>query len=211
MDSLAPLGKQRYDLYLGSGNQTTEIKLGTLELTVIPANYAKQYLTVSKQLGGLEPETNEMATIEAFKNSVTPKKYWHLPPFQLPVTHCMNSPFGVKRFYNGVFSGNYHKGIDQKAPAGTPIKAITGGTIKIAKAFQLHGGTVAIDHGQGLGSIYIHMRKILVKPNQLVRQGDIIGLVGSTGFAMGPHLHWGFYIFGIPVNPQAGFVTPTTC
>jgi murein DD-endopeptidase MepM/ murein hydrolase activator NlpD len=123
----------------------------------------------------------------------------------------MNSPFGVKRFYNGVFSGNYHKGLDQKSPAGTPIKAITGGLVKIARPYQLHGGTVAVDHGQGIGSIYIHMSKILVKPNQRVEAGDTLGLVGSTGFAMGPHLHWGLYVFGIPVNPQSGFVSVGAC
>jgi murein DD-endopeptidase MepM/ murein hydrolase activator NlpD len=152
-----------------------------------------------------------MEAIEAFKNTVSPTRYWESTPFQLPVSHCMNSPFGVKRFYNGLFSGNYHKGLDQKSPAGTPIKAITGGIIKIARPYQLHGGTVAVDHGQGIGSIYIHMSKILVKPNQIVQAGEPLGLVGSTGFAMGPHLHWGLYVFGIPVNPRAGFVSVNAC
>jgi murein DD-endopeptidase MepM/ murein hydrolase activator NlpD len=152
-----------------------------------------------------------MAAIEAFKNTVSGVRYWEAVPFQRPVSQCMNSPFGVKRFYNGVFSGNYHKGIDQKSPAGTPIKPIASGVVKIARPYQLHGGTVAVDHGQGVGSIYIHMSKILVKPNQVVTPSDTLGLVGSTGFAMGPHLHWGLYVFGIPVNPLAGFVSTTAC
>jgi murein DD-endopeptidase MepM/ murein hydrolase activator NlpD len=113
----------------------------------------------------------------------------------------MNSPFGVKRYYNGKFSGNYHKGIDQRSPQGRPIKAIADGQVILASSFHLHGGTVGLDHGQGITSIYIHQSKLLVKPGQLVKQGDVIGHVGSTGFASGPHLHWGLYIHGTPVDP----------
>lgn len=208
IDPLVDVGAKTYKLYASAW--ATE-PLATLTITATSGNFKRQNLAVSKKLGGLEPEAGEMAAIEAFKNSVSTTRYWDAVPFQQPVPHCMNSPFGVKRFYNGVFSGNYHKGLDQKSPAGTPIKAITGGIIKIARPYQLHGGTVAVDHGQGLGSIYIHMSKILVKPNQVVKKGETLGLVGSTGFAMGPHLHWGLYVFGIPVNPQAGFVSTTAC
>lgn len=208
VDPLATVGNKWYTLY---PNSWSKDPLGQVEITVISANFQHQNLSVPKKQGGLEPAAGEMEAIEAFKNTQTTVKYWKTGAFQLPVPHCMNSPFGVKRFYNGVFSGNYHKGIDQKAPAGTPIKAMAGGTVKIAQLFQLHGGTVALDHGHGLGSIYIHMSKILVKPNQVVKAGEPLGLVGSTGFAMGPHLHWGVYVYGVPVNPQLGFISTPSC
>jgi murein DD-endopeptidase MepM/ murein hydrolase activator NlpD len=208
VDPLETVGTKTYTVYPSAWSKEP---LATLTLQVVSAYFQQQNLSVPKKQGGLEPEAGEMEAIEAFKNTVSNTRYWDAPPFRLPVSHCMNSPFGVKRFYNGVFSGNYHKGVDQKSPAGTPIKAITGGVVKIARPYQLHGGTVAVDHGQGLGSIYIHMSKILVKPNQVVKTGDTLGLVGSTGFAMGPHLHWGLYVFGIPVNPQVGFVNTTPC
>ena len=66
----------------------------------------------------------------------------------------------------------------------------------------MHGGTVGIDHGQGLTSHYLHMSKVLATEGQQIRQGDVIGEVGSTGFATGPHLHWGLYLFGVPVNAR---------
>jgi murein DD-endopeptidase MepM/ murein hydrolase activator NlpD len=178
-------------------------------LTVTPGNFRTQAITVSKQTAGLEPEAGEMAAIENLKRSETPDRFWevNLTP---PVPDCMNSPFGVKRVVNGKFTGNYHKGVDQRSPQGRPIKAIGSGTVVIARKYQLHGGTVGLDHGQGLTSIYIHQSKIAVVPGQQVKQGDVIGYVGATGFAAGPHLHWGMYVHGVPINPR-GFVGLSPC
>jgi murein DD-endopeptidase MepM/ murein hydrolase activator NlpD len=67
--------------------------------------------------------------------------------------------------------------------------------------FSLHGGTVAIDHGQGLESMYLHMSKFEAKEGQAVKKGDVIGYVGSTGRSTGPHLHWALYVYGEPVSP----------
>lgn len=170
------------------------------ELHSTSANYKKQYITVSKKTAGLEPAPGELAAIGQFKRtSTTTRRWWQ--PFVSPVPDCMNSPFGVQRIVNGEFTGNYHKGIDQRSPQGRPIKAIAGGTVVLARNYRLHGGTVGLDHGQGLTSIYIHMSKLGVQEGQVVGKGQIIGNVGSTGFASGPHLHWGLYVHGIPVDP----------
>ena len=67
--------------------------------------------------------------------------------------------------------------------------------------FRLHGGTIGIDHGQGVSTLYIHMSKLGVAQGTRVRRGDIVGYVGSTGFSTGPHLHWSVYVHGQPVNP----------
>lgn len=178
---------------------------------MLEARFGKQNIHVSKGAKGLEPSAAELAAIEAWKNTRSPEAYAAEPPFLLPVPQCMNSPFGVKRFYDGIFSGNYHKGIDQKAPQGQAVVAIAAGKVSIAHAYPLHGGAVALNHGQGLGSIYIHLSAILVKEGQLVKAGQVIGKVGSTGFAMGPHLHWGLYQYGIPLNPLEGWVRPSVC
>jgi murein DD-endopeptidase MepM/ murein hydrolase activator NlpD len=74
--------------------------------------------------------------------------------------------------------------------------------VKIARPLQLHGGTVGIDHGQGLQSMYMHMSKIAATEGATVQQGDVIGYVGSTGRSTAPHLHWSLYVYGVPVNPR---------
>jgi murein DD-endopeptidase MepM/ murein hydrolase activator NlpD len=113
----------------------------------------------------------------------------------------MNSPFGVLRYHNGVYSGNFHRGMDLRSPKGRPVRAITAGTVRIAHMFRLHGGTVGLDHGQGVTSLYLHLSRIAAREGRVVRRGEIIGWVGATGFATGPHLHWGLYVNGVPVNP----------
>jgi murein DD-endopeptidase MepM/ murein hydrolase activator NlpD len=68
--------------------------------------------------------------------------------------------------------------------------------------YFFNGNAIFLDHGQGLVSVYIHLDKHLVKQGQLVKQGDIIGMVGQTGRATGPHLHWGIYLNRTAVNPN---------
>ena len=169
-------------------------------VTIQSGLYRRQNIRVSKSVGGIQPQPGELATVGKLKRTVTPTRYW-FQPFQRPTTDCMNSKFGNLRYHNGKFTGQYHKGIDLRSPAWRPVIATAGGTVQIARKFRLHGGTVGLDHGQGVTSIYIHLSKILVKPGQRVSKGDMIGRVGSTGFATGPHLHFGLFINGLPINP----------
>ncbi|HAX44497.1 MAG TPA: peptidase, partial [Solibacterales bacterium] len=73
--------------------------------------------------------------------------------------------------------------------------------------YRLHGGSIGLDHGHGVTSIHIHLSKLSVKVGDRVAAGDVIGLAGATGFATGPHLHWGLYVNGVPVNPL-GWLPP---
>jgi murein DD-endopeptidase MepM/ murein hydrolase activator NlpD len=114
----------------------------------------------------------------------------------------MNSPFGVRRLHNSEPTGNYHRGLDQRSKRGTPVRAITGGVVRIVRMFNLHGGTVGIDHGEGVTSFYLHLSRFHVKEGARVRGGDVVGYAGSTGFATGPHLHWQLTVNGVPVNPH---------
>jgi murein DD-endopeptidase MepM/ murein hydrolase activator NlpD len=79
---------------------------------------------------------------------------------------------------------------------------VDGGIVKIVRDWSLHGRTVGIDHGQGLESMYLHMSKFAVAEGAVVKKGDVVGYVGSTGRSTAPHLHWSLYVNGVPVNPR---------
>jgi murein DD-endopeptidase MepM/ murein hydrolase activator NlpD len=97
-----------------------------------------------------------------------------------------------------------HYGIDYAAPQGTPIRAIGSGQVNFAGKDGGYGNVIVIQHGSRYQSLYAHLSHFasLIKPGQWVSQGQIIGFVGSTGLATGPHLHFGFYDNGKPVNPE---------
>jgi len=175
-------------------------------INVISGKFPVQNIVISGSKGGLEPTRYELARVQQAKYTLSNFNYWNnpvqtIPPFNMPTKGCIISVYGLNRYHNGVPTGDFHKGLDIKAPQGQRINTITAGKVLIARQFRLHGGTVAVDHGQGVVSIYLHMSKINVKEGQMVKANQKIGEVGSTGFATGPHLHWGLYINGIPVNP----------
>jgi len=176
------------------------LAMGTLPVTVRDGRFPTQNIVISKSTSELKPAPGEQEAVNVFRTSVSEVRLWS-EPFERPVPGCMTSPFGVRRLHNKKPTGDYHAGLDQRGDAGTPIHAITGGTIKIAKMFNLRGGTVAIDHGQGVASIYMHMSRVIAAEGAVVRAGDVIGEVGSTGRSTAPHLHWTFYVYGVPANP----------
>ena len=170
------------------------------QVRVVDAHFLKQNVTIAESVAELKPSPGETETVTAFRNTVSEQRHWE-EPLALPVRGCMTSTYGVQRYLNGKPTGSIHAGLDQRAPAGTPIRAATGGTVKIVREWNLHGRTVAIDHGQGLESIYLHMSKQAVAEGAVVNRGDIIGYSGSTGRSNAPHLHWSLYVNGVAVNP----------
>lgn len=109
--------------------------------------------------------------------------------------------FGRRRILNGI-PKSPHAGQDYKAPAGTPVKAVAGGTVRLARDFYYSGLTLFIDHGSGLVSVYMHLEKMLVAEGQSVAAGQVVGRVGSTGRATGPHLHLGVRLLEQRVDPE---------
>lgn len=174
--------------------------LHSATVTVLDARYPRQNIILGKAQQALKPAPGEMETVAAFRSTVSPQRYWQ-EPFAAPVEGCMSSLFGVRRLYNGKYSGSFHTGVDQRAPAGRPIRALASGVVRLVRDYNVHGGTVGIDHGQGLESIYLHMSGFAVKEGQTIREGDVIGYVGSTGRSTAPHLHWSLYANGVPVSP----------
>jgi lysostaphin len=180
------------------------------EITVLNAHYARQNGILTRALAQLRSTPEERAAVAAFLKQALPVRYWH-EPFEAPIPGCITSPFGVTRYHNWKPTGEYHTGLDQRGAMGSPIRAITGGTVKIVQKFTLRGGTVAIDHGQGLESIYLHMSGFAVKEGDQVKEGEVIGYVGSTGRSTGPHLHWTLYANGQPVTPLQWIRNLKTC
>jgi len=121
--------------------------------------------------------------------------------FKRPVDGVITSPFGLKRFYNGE-ARRPHTGLDYAGDTSTPIKAPADGKVILAGEFFFNGNTIFLDHGQGLISVYIHMNKRLAQQGQRIKQGDVIGTIGQTGRATGPHLHWGIYLNQTVVDPS---------
>ena len=119
---------------------------------------------------------------------------------QRPVPGSVSSNFGMRRHPILGFS-RMHKGMDFRAGYGTPILAATDGRVVRAGWAGGYGRQVRLVHAAGLSSSYSHMSRIAVEPGQHVRQGQVIGYVGSTGLSTGPHLHYELYRGGVPVNP----------
>jgi murein DD-endopeptidase MepM/ murein hydrolase activator NlpD len=122
-------------------------------------------------------------------------------PSIAPVDGPVGSGFG---FRVDPFNGRaaLHTGLDYPAGIGTAIHAAAGGVVRAAEAEAAYGMAVEIDHGNGLATRYAHTSKILVKPGDLIKRGQVIALVGSTGRSTGPHLHFEVLLDGVPQNPQ---------
>ena len=115
----------------------------------------------------------------------------------------LSGVFGSQRILNGI-PKSPHNGIDVSVPKGTPVKAASGGKVLIAgNKFYFNGNFVLIDHGFGLTTVYLHFSKLNVKTGQMVKKGDIIGYVGATGRATGPHLHWGAKWYNKRIDPMS--------
>ncbi|MCB2107949.1 MAG: M23 family metallopeptidase [Rhodobacteraceae bacterium] len=122
--------------------------------------------------------------------------------FAMPAQGRISGVYGSQRILNGEPRAP-HVGLDIAAPTGTPVHAAADGIVSLAKAdMVLTGQTVVLEHGYGLDSVYIHMSEIAVKDGQHVKQGDLIGKIGMTGRATGPHLHFGVMWFDTRLDPE---------
>ncbi|WP_084602332.1 M23 family metallopeptidase [Thermomonas hydrothermalis] len=193
---------------------------GTIALTVTPPGAATQTILITilprdwpvEQVRGVPPATvtppPELARrIEAEQAQVAAARQrdgdetGFAQRFFWPVQGRISGRFGHQRVYDGV-PGAPHSGMDIAAPAGTPVRAPASGVVTFAAPdLYLTGGTVLLDHGHGISSNFLHLSRIDVQVGQPVRQGEIIGAVGATGRASGPHLHWGMNWFDVRIDP----------
>jgi murein DD-endopeptidase MepM/ murein hydrolase activator NlpD len=131
-----------------------------------------------------------------------------LSGFLWPAEGIVSGVFGSQRILNKV-PKRPHYGLDVAAPTGTPVRAPAPGIVTLTHADMFYtGGTVVLDHGHGLSSIFMHLSRIDAKEGDRIEQGQLVGAIGATGRATGPHLHWGLYWFGTPIDPRLLLPTP---
>lgn len=123
-----------------------------------------------------------------------------------PANGIISSLYGSRRILNGTPMAP-HLGVDIAAPEGTPIRAPAGGVVSLVGDFYLDGGFTLLDHGQGVSTCYVHQSQRMVKEGDIVKRGQVIGLIGQTGRATGPNLHWGLNWFQLKLDPS--LLTPT--
>lgn len=146
-------------------------------------------------------QAEEWERLYRLRSTSRPEPLWRdvfRPPLEGDLV--VTTYFGEIRIVNGVETGR-HSGMDFAAPTGTPILAPARGKVILAEEFIVSGRTIVIDHGLNLFTAYYHCEELLVKAGDWVEAGQTIGLVGSTGFSTGPHLHWTATVGNTPVDP----------
>jgi murein DD-endopeptidase MepM/ murein hydrolase activator NlpD len=168
-------------------------------------NYPEQRLTIKDQRK-VEPDPDDLARIrrereitDAAKRQFSPTQ--PNPNFSLPAKGPLSSRFGLRRIFNGQ-PRNPHAGLDVAAGTGTPVHAPADGVVVNTGDYFFNGNTVFIDHGQGLISAYMHLSRMDVGHGQPVKKGEILGAIGATGRATGPHLHWAVFLNNTAVDPE---------
>lgn len=178
--------------------------IGDQTLTVRAKKFETQYLKVTAQMESMKQDT---ARIDADQKKIDQARSKSEPaflfsgPFVKPIEGILTTPYGYTRYVNGKYD-SAHLAVDLAAKEGTPIKATNDGVVALADSLYLTGNSIYIDHGMGLFSQYAHLSELRVKTGDRVKQGDIIGLVGTTGFSTGPHLHFTFWAHNVQVNPD---------
>ncbi|RCW70199.1 M23 family metallopeptidase [Pseudorhodoferax soli] len=171
---------------------------------IVAKKYQEQRLTVSPRTVDLssedqaryEREREHLAGVMATFSPAVPAQL-HM---QVPVPGRRSSSFGLRRIFNGQ-ARNPHSGMDIAAATGTPVRAPLDGRVVDVGDYFFNGGTVWLDHGAGLLSMYCHLSAMDVKPGDQLRAGDAFCKVGATGRVTGPHLHWSVMLNRAMVDP----------
>lgn len=201
-DLKAETGQYKFKIILEKTNSRKQILYQTIFVEKIKAPIKKliinpQFIKIdSITLERIKQEKARLSQVYQSKTKITWTELFILP-LDSAVT---GSQFGEKRLFNGKVS-SIHNGVDFRAPEGSPVRATNDGKIILIGDFFFEGKLVIIDHGGRLFTIYCHLSKILVAENQMIKKGEIIGLVGSTGRSTGPHLHWGARLGRARINP----------
>ena len=194
-------------LGIAPGQQHLELDDGRRPgFTVGGRDYREQHITlknkeqVSPSPANLARIDRELAEQTAAYRRFSPRQPSNLL-FDKPVAGPLSSPFGLRRFFNGE-ERNPHSGLDFAVPAGTPVRAPAAGKVILVGDYFFNGRTVFVDHGQGLISMFCHLSQIGVQVGDELARGAVLGKVGATGRATGPHLHWNVSLNDARVDPS---------
>jgi hypothetical protein len=145
-------------------------------------------------------EADRAAFARAYDRSFAPPLFVIRFAWPHPGEH--GGRYGDQRVFNGK-KESVHYGLDIDAPRGAPVRAANDGEVVLARDCYYSGKTVVLWHGADLYTLYFHMDRLDVRPGTKVRQGDRLGIVGSTGRSTGPHLHWSAKVGGLYVDPES--------
>jgi murein DD-endopeptidase MepM/ murein hydrolase activator NlpD len=175
----------------------------TQTVSVTYTEYPVEYITLPPgQIEGIpaadvQRELNIRASTFA---QFTPQKLWS-GAFAMPSNGPITGNFGDARSYNGGPVGSHHSGTDFAADEGAPAMAAATGRVAFVGFLATRGNSVLLDHGLGVFTAYHHLSRIDVVQGQDIAQGQVVGGVGATGLATGPHLHWELIVHGVNVDP----------
>jgi murein DD-endopeptidase MepM/ murein hydrolase activator NlpD len=153
-----------------------------------------------KKLMARDIVSEEWALIEKVLVREDPEQRW-AGKFIRPASGEVSMVFGTQEYINRKKRGQ-HRGFDIAVPTGTRIAAANHGQVVFVDKLTAFGGTIIIDHGQGVHTLYFHLSKFLAAVGQTVSKGEIIALSGNSGISSGPHLHWGLSIHNLRVDPN---------
>jgi len=191
-----PVGDK--DLSINTGEVNTEVVF-----KVLPKDFPSSHLTLPTDKVILSKADEARADRE----TVMLKKIWKQATdklwdgnFIMPCNNSCSTVFGVRRLMNGV-KKSVHTGLDIRGRTGEPVKASNKGRVIVAQELFYGGNTIVLDHGQGIYTYYMHLSKFDVAVGDMVEKGAVIGEIGATGRATGPHLHFGVKIDETNANP----------
>ena len=208
-DLECPAGVYPLNITAGGGSGVSS---RVFQIEVVRAFFGVQRITLPPELVHLDPQSlkrvkEEKRRMEALWAVRGENRRWH-GEFLAPVEGKINAFFGVRRILNDARRGR-HNGIDIKARQGEKVLCPNDGRVVMVDELFFGGKTVVVDHGQRLFSFYMHLDRVAIRMNQETRKGDIIGTVGASGRATGPHLHWGVRLNGARVDPLSLMETTT--
>ena len=181
------------------------------EITIVQRDYPMQNITGVPQQT-VTPSEAHLERIRLEREKVRTAKAMRLARddglnalrsgFRWPVTGRISGVYGSQRIYNGT-PGSPHYGVDVARPEGTPVTAPAAGEVTLAEPDLFYsGGTVILDHGYGLSSSFLHLSEVSVAVGDRLQPGDLLGAIGATGRATGPHLDWRMSWLNQRIDPQ---------
>ena len=199
------------DLKLKAGSYPLVVKAAStgfrkeIAVMVRSKDFGVRQLTLPKEMVDLDAATlervkREAAIMKEVLGAPPTAPQW-AGPFVKPVKGEVSGTFGQASIINGM-TRSPHSGVDLKAERGTPIFSINSGRVVLKGEHFFNGLFVVVDHGGAIQSMYFHLDKILVQQGDRVTKGQVLGPLGATGRATGPHLHFGIRINGARIDPM---------
>jgi murein DD-endopeptidase MepM/ murein hydrolase activator NlpD len=191
------LFEKKTSIYLPETRKTLILNICKKEFPVRKYYFPKELVDLSPE--DLKRANEEKERFDRIWETINEKSYLE-GSFLLPVTGIIKFNFGERRFMNDE-ERSPHTGIDIHTDEGTPVMASERGIVVFAGNTFFGGNSIVIDHGMGIYTMYFHLKEMFVKEGEVVERGKIIGSVGKTGRATGPHLHWGLRVAGARADP----------